>query len=205
MRRAIGSGRGWATALAVALSVFMPGGSGFGSGFWAGTAQAQTFNLPHIGILTIESDRMFEQSAFGRRVALEIEAESAVLTAENRRIEAELAAEEKDLTQRRAEMDAEAFSALANAFDEKVQLNRRNQDGKVRELASRSEAARVEFLQAARPILEALMQETGAGVILERSSVFLSANATDITDLAIQRIDATIGDGTASGRDGGEN
>ncbi|MCA0872081.1 OmpH family outer membrane protein [Seohaeicola saemankumensis] len=203
MRRANGSATGWATALAVALSVCV--GIGVGPGLWVGAAQAQTFNLPHIGILTIESDRMFEQSAFGRRVALEIEAESAVLTAENRRIEAELAAEEQDLTQRRAEMEAEAFSALANAFDEKVQLNRRTQDGKARELANRSEAARVEFLQAARPILEALMQETGAGVILERSSVFLSANATDITDLAIQRIDATIGDGAAVSRDGADN
>ena len=32
-------------------------------------------------------------------------------------------------------------------------------------------------------------------MILERSSVFLSANATDVTDVAISRIDAVIGDG----------
>ncbi|MGD9866344.1 MAG: OmpH family outer membrane protein, partial [Pseudodonghicola sp.] len=50
-------------------------------------------------------------------------------------------------------------------------------------------------LRAARPVLETLMRETGAGVILERNSVFLSANATDITDEAIARIDAAIGDG----------
>ena len=36
-------------------------------------------------------------------------------------------------------------------------------------------------------------------MILERSSVFFSANASDITDLAIQRIDSTIGDGASQG------
>jgi hypothetical protein len=56
--------------------------------------------------------------------------------------------------------------------------------------------AQVEFFRIAAPVLEALMRETGAGVILERSSVFLSANATDVTDLAISRINAVMGDGS---------
>ena len=46
--------------------------------------------LPQSGILTIQPDRLFSESAFGKRVEREIEAEGAVLTAENRRIEAEL-------------------------------------------------------------------------------------------------------------------
>lgn len=158
-------------------------------------AQAQQLGLPQTAILTIEADRLFADSAFGRRVAREIEAESAVLAAENRRIEAELSAEEKQLTARRSEMEPDAFRALADAFDQKVQSNRRTQDAKTRALSQQTDNARVEFYRAARPILEALMREAGAGVILERSSVFLSANATDITDLAITRIDAAIGDG----------
>ena len=42
--------------------------------------------------------------------------------------------------------------------------------------------------------------DAGASVILERSSVFLSANVTDVTDLAISRIDAVLGEG-ARGED----
>ena len=76
-----------------------------------------------------------------------------------------------------------------------MQQIRVEQDAKARALARRGEAAQVEFLQAARPVLESLMRDSGAGVILERSSVFLSANATDVTDAAIARIDAAIGDG----------
>ena len=168
----------------------------------AAASNAQQLGLPKAAILTIETDRLFSQSAYGTRTTNEIEADSAVLAAENRRIEAELMAEEQKLTARRSEMDPEAFRTLADAFDEKVQSFRRTQDSKTRALSQRADKARVEFLRSARPVLEALMRETGAGVILERSSVFLSSNATDITDLAISRIDAAIGDGkTTSGND----
>ena len=92
-------------------------------------------------------------------------------------------------------LPVEEFRALADAFDEKVQQNREAQERKAVALNQMVEVARVQFLEAARPILGALMAESGAGVILERSSVFLSANATDITDEAIQRIDAVIGEG----------
>jgi len=160
-----------------------------------GLASAQQLGLAHSAILTVATDRMFAESAFGRRIADEIETESAILATENRRIEAELTAEEKDLTQRRADMDPAAFREMADAFDQKVQANRAAQDAKARALNQIGESARVEFLNAARPILEALMREAGAGVVLERSSVFLSSNATDITDLAIARIDSAIGDG----------
>ena len=93
-------------------------------------------------------------------------------------------------------MDPEAFRELADALDEKVQKIRGEQDHKTRVLAEKNDKARAVFLNAVRPILAEVMRESGAGVILERSSVFLSANATDITDLAIERIDATIGDGS---------
>jgi len=162
---------------------------------------AQQVGAPSSSILTISSDRLFVDSAFGRRVAGELEARSAVLSAENRRIEAELEAEEQDLTERRSEMEAEAFRVLADAFDQKVQQIRSEQEAKNRELSVFREGARIEFLNAAAPILETVMRESGAAIILERSSVFLSANATDITDLAIERIDLILGDGAQSAAD----
>lgn len=158
-------------------------------------ASAQQLGLPQSDILTISSERLFAESLFGKRIAAEIEAQSASLASENRRIEAELTAEEKALTEKRAGMNPTEFRSLADAFDEKVQIIRKTQDTKARALAQKSETARVQFLEAARPVLGAVMQEAGAGVILERSSVFLSANATDITEIAIERIDAAIGAG----------
>lgn len=51
------------------------------------------------------------------------------------------------------------------------------------------------FFAASLPVLEGIMRETGAGVILDHSTVFLSADVVDITDLAITRIDKVLGDG----------
>ncbi|MBK0328605.1 OmpH family outer membrane protein [Rhodobacteraceae bacterium F11138] len=166
-----------------------------------GIGLAQSLGIPSSAILTISSERMYADSAFGKRVAREIEEQSDILARENRGIEKELTAEEQELTQRRTQMEPEAFRALADAFDTKVQTIRRTQDAKARDLVQRNDEERVRFFQAARPILTELMRESGAGVVLERSSVFLSANAIDMTDIAISRLDATLGDGTATSAD----
>ena len=159
-------------------------------------AVAQNIGTVVSPILTIESDRFFAQSAFGQRAAREIEAEGAIIAAENRKIEADLTAEEKALTDRRAGMEPEAFRVLADTFDEKVQTMRRTQDAKARALSQRNEADRMAFINAAGPVLEVLMQDAGAAVVLERRNVFLSANAIDVTDEAIRRMNAAIGDGS---------
>ncbi|MEP4038579.1 OmpH family outer membrane protein [Pseudophaeobacter sp.] len=150
---------------------------------------------PQSGLLTIQPERLFSESLFGKRIAQEIEAEGAVLTVENRNIEAELRAEEQDLTQRRSTMEAEAFRTLADAFDRKVQETRSIQDKKLREISQLGESARREFFVASLPVLEGIMRETGAGAILDHATVFLSADVVDITELAIARIDKVLGDG----------
>ncbi|WP_333684044.1 OmpH family outer membrane protein [Pontibaca methylaminivorans] len=185
-----------AAALALALAALAPA--------LAQEADGDAAILPESAILTVASDRLFIDSAYGQRVLDEIESEGTVLAAENRRIEAELMAEERELTQIRAEMEAEAFRRLADDFDAKVQRIRREQDAKARELGEQQEQARSEFLGRVRPVLVELMRETGASIILERSSVFLSADSTDITDIAIARINASIGDGDGDGDGGGD-
>jgi len=157
---------------------------------------AQEIGTVRSAFLTIELDRFFSQSKFGLRIAREIDEAGELLAAENRQIEAELVLEEQGLTERRKSMEPIEFRQLADAFDEKVQEFRRVQDGKVRQLSQKRVNGQNILFQEARPVLEQLMRETGAVVILERSNVFLSANVIDITDVAINRIDAAIGDGS---------
>nr|WP_244270243.1 OmpH family outer membrane protein [Leisingera aquaemixtae] len=162
-----------------------------------GQGRGYQLGLPQSGILTIQPERLFSESAFGQRVEREMEAEGAVLTAENRRIEAELRREELELTERRSGMEPQAFRALADAFDQKVQDTRRRQEQKLREITQMGEEARREFISASLPVLQQILRETGAGAILDHASVFLSADAADITSLAIARVDAVLGDGAA--------
>lgn len=163
-----------------------------------GPAAAQRIGPVQSPILTIDSDGLFAQSAFGRRTVSDFEARGAELSAENRVIEETLEAEEQQLTEQRAVTAAAEFRVLADAFDEKVQGTRRVQEAKARQLNQDFEAQREVFLNAAAPVLEALMREAGAAVIMEKRSVFLSSNAIDITRTAIERLDAVLGDGSAA-------
>ncbi|SDY02216.1 OmpH family outer membrane protein [Citreimonas salinaria] len=146
-------------------------------------------------ILVLDFERLFADSAYGRRIAREMETAGAAIAQENRRIEAELIEEERRLTRQRDDMAPADFRELAQAFDEKVQRLRSEQDAKARGLGERGDAARREFLEAAQPVLGALMRETGAQVVVERRMVFMSADAIEVTDEAIARIDAAIGEG----------
>ncbi len=147
-------------------------------------------------ILTIEPDRLFSDSAFGQRIVRDIETEGNQIASDNRRIEAELTQEERELTELRDTLTTEEFRERASAFDEKVQELRRTQDEKARALGQRSDEARRALLAAAQPVLLDLMADSGAVAILDRRAVLLSVSAVDITDRAITRVDATIGDGT---------
>jgi Skp family chaperone for outer membrane proteins len=148
-------------------------------------------------VLIIDTERVFTESKFGQRVAADVQRDSEALVAENRRIEAALTEEERSLTLRRPTMAVTDFRAEADAFDARVQGIRQAQDAKQRALQDGIVTGRDQFLQAATPILVQLMQDSGAAVILDRRSVFLGVGAIDITDQAIARINAEIGDGSA--------
>ena len=161
---------------------------------------AITDSLPMQGpvrspVLTVDIERLFAESAYGRRAAGELRAASEALAAENAGIVAELQQIERDLTERRPDMDPAAFRAEADAFDARVQSIRAERDARERELQSSLATAREEFLGAATPILGELMLAAGAAVLLDRRNVFLGVGLVDVTDEAIARIDATLGDG----------
>jgi Skp family chaperone for outer membrane proteins len=147
-------------------------------------------------VLIIDTERVFSESQFGLRVAADVQRDSEALVAENRRIEAALTEEERGLTLRRPSMAVADFRAEADAFDERVQGIRQAQDAKQRALQDGIVTGRDQFLQAATPILGQIMQDSGAAVILDRRSVFLGIGTIDITDQAIARINAEIGDGS---------
>lgn len=156
---------------------------------------AQQQVLPQSQVLTVDSDVMFSQSQFGIRVAQELAADESILLAENRRIQAELTAEEKALTAKRSEMEADAFRAVAEAFDTRVVQIRKEQDEKAANLERRRQREQDAFIRVASPILTTLMRDAGAKVILERRDVLLADPAVDVTSFAIMRLNQVLGDG----------
>ena len=146
-------------------------------------------------VLTIDADRIFEETIFGQRILDDLRVVGDRLTTENRRIEAELTAEEGLLTERRATMDPEVFREAADAFDLRVQEIRREQDAKERAVQQAATQGRDAFYSASTQVIGQLMVDAGAVTILDRRAVFLSVGLVDITDEAIAAIDRQLGDG----------
>ena len=144
-------------------------------------------------VLTLDQDRMYAASAFGKRVQEFLRQQSSELSQENRKIEAALEEEERRLTEERSDMDPDTFQKLAIDFDERVTGIRSAQSAKTDSIRRQAEAERARFFEAAFPILLELVEETGAVAILNNTAVIFSVRQIDITDAAIARIDDAIG------------
>jgi Skp family chaperone for outer membrane proteins len=143
-------------------------------------------------ILTLDQDRFFRESLWGRAALSRAEAETAALAAENRRIESALETEERDLTDRRPTMSADEFGPLAEAFDAKVEEIRAAQDAKSRAITRQLEEDRQRFFEAALPVLGQLLEVTGGLAILSDQAIILSRTSIDVTDTAIERMNEAL-------------
>jgi Skp family chaperone for outer membrane proteins len=143
-------------------------------------------------LLTLDQDRLFLESDFGKATVERERVATTALEQENRRIEAELVAEEQALTDARATLTPEDFAAKAEAFDAKVERIRTEQDAKARRLTDGREQDRKVFLEIAVPVLGELLGDKKATAILDKNLVILSLSAVDITDEAIARVNAAL-------------
>jgi Skp family chaperone for outer membrane proteins len=143
-------------------------------------------------ILTLDQDRFFLESDFGRAALERERTATTALEQENKRIEAELVAEEQALTEQRKTLSPEEFTAKADAFDSKVERIRSEQDAKAEALTQVRDKDRTAFLQAAVPVLGALLGEKQATAIFDKSQVIVALSAIDITDEAIAKVNAAL-------------
>lgn len=146
-------------------------------------------------VLTLDWDRLYEGSLWGRRVRAEFAAASAALQAENTRITEQLTEEERSLTERRATLDAEIFRREADAFDARVTEIRAAQEEKARAIGRKLEEERQAFVQAAIPQIDAVLQARGAVVMLDARAIIRGLAAIDVTGDLAARVDAVIGPG----------
>ncbi|MCZ8154024.1 MAG: OmpH family outer membrane protein [Rhodobacteraceae bacterium] len=182
---------------ALAALLLLAGGS-------AMAQQAQSgATVPQAPILTLDRERLLVETRFGQAVEAQFQKDSETLIAENVRLEQALEAEERALTDQRPTLPSEEFRTLAEEFDTKTEAIRAAQDAKSRAITSRRDAERQRFLQAAIPVLADLMRESGAVAIFDKEMVILSLRGVDITDEAIARIDAVLGDGATLPEAGG--
>ncbi|MBL4749818.1 MAG: OmpH family outer membrane protein [Amylibacter sp.] len=162
---------------------------------WAFVAHAQSYPTSEqfLPVATIDQERLFADSLFGKAFNEKLRKDANALDEENTRIAKELTDEETALTEKRKELSNEEFRKLAATFNDKVETIRRDQSQKQKNLNSAQIKGQLAFFVKAKPIIVNLMNELGILFILNDKAIFMAGNSGDITNSAIERIDQILG------------
>ena len=140
----------------------------------------------------VDLRRVIGESKVGHDMQRQVEALNAQVTNELKAEKAGLQREQVALQQQSAILAADVkarrikdFEIRVAAFQEKVQKRGSLIQGGVVK-------AQAQIEQALGPVLQGIMRERGATLLIDRSAVLLGPNAIDMTAIAVQRLDAKI-------------
>jgi len=143
-------------------------------------------------ILVIDRQALLRQSKVGVSIAQQVQAMTksaeAELKGESEGLRREGSALQQQVAILAPDVKAQkirAFEAKQAAFQQKVQL-RQNQIRYGVAMAQRQVEA------AAGPIVQGLMMERGANLMLDRQAIVIGAPGLDVTPIAIQRLDQKL-------------
>jgi len=158
---------------------------------FAAPAYAQGTN-----VIVIDRTQILTQSKAGQDVATKIQGIEAAMQAELQPTAVQLQTEGTAIEAKTANMTPEAMRADAALVTEvenyarKANEFNRNRQIAAQELALTERKALIDLNNALVPVLREVVTETGANVILDRSSVIFTDPATDMTASVISKLDA---------------
>ena len=162
--------------------------------FWPGIIVAEIYpvykNSSTIAVL--DQEYLFTESIWGKEILKRVEMDVADLSAENRSIEKLLEEEELLLTEKRKIIKKIEFDKLSLAFDSKVKKIRTDQANKQRDINFFLNEKRKLFFEKITPILLSFIDELGIEVLLNKDTVALASTGSDITMVAIARINSHL-------------
>jgi outer membrane protein len=140
----------------------------------------------------IDRQALLQRSAAGKDIFTQTQALSKQMETQLRDEESKLQSEAVQLQQQLAILAADARAQKEKDFTAKQQaFQTRVQQRQAQIQASFNQAAR-QVEVALDPILQAIMRERGANMVLDRSAVIVAANEVDVTTLALQRLDRAL-------------
>lgn len=155
---------------------------------FAQAAAAQT------SIIVVDMDRVGADSAAGKSGQTQLKAKVDSLQARGKSLADQLRSEEETLLKARQAntMAPDAFQAKVKELQTK-QNNARTELGNRENELQRSQAAvRQQIFNAVGPIIQAVMRERNASIVLTRDAALAVAPTLDVTAEVIRRLDAAL-------------
>ena len=155
-----------------------------------GTTTTSAVTAPRI--VVIDRQSLLQRSAAGKDIFTQTQTLSKQLETQLRTEEGQLQNEAVQLQQQLAILAADARAQKEKDFTAKQQaFQTRVQQRQAQIQASFNQAAR-QVEVALDPILQSIMKERGANMVLDRSAVIVATSDVDVTPLALQRLDRAL-------------
>jgi Skp family chaperone for outer membrane proteins len=163
----------------------------------AGTASAQAAGpqnpgpvLP--GVCIYFNQRLLAQSTVGQAVQTRMSQLAEEVRGELQPYATSIQTEIAALQQGQATIPADQMQQRRQALQQRIQEAQQLEQTRDNELRYTLSEQRRQIGVAVEPILIAVYQERGCGVMLDRESVFMANPAMDVTDLVIQRLNTAL-------------
>ena len=171
----------------------------------SGQALAQTPapNKPHAGapttgavpsprIIVIDRQAILRASKVGQDIVRQVNAYTNQAETEFRAENQALQKESQALQQQVAILAPDVRAQKIKAFQQKEAAFKQKVDGRQSLIQGGVLKARQQVEQALGPILQGIMQERGANLLLDRAAVVLGMVDIDVTQQAVQRLDQKL-------------
>lgn len=140
-----------------------------------------------IPILIVDRERALRDSAPAEDLAIQERNARGALQAELDRLRRDLEGEEAEIAAMREIAPKDAFEARVRAFDVRVREARRESQAEGEALQARFIAARRDLAAALEPILQQMLEETGATLIVDARTVLAARPGADVTEEVMNR------------------
>ena len=144
------------------------------------------------GVCVYFNQRVLAQSTVGQAVQTRMEQLAQEVQGELQPYATAIQTEAQQLQSAGASLPADQANQRRQALQQRVQEAQQLEATRENELRYTLAMQRQAITTAVSPILTAIYQEKGCGLLLDRESVFMMNPAMDVTDLVIQRLNTAL-------------
>ena len=144
------------------------------------------------GVCVYYNARLLAQSSAGQAVEARMQQLAQEVQGELQPYATAIQSDAQQLQASGSSLPADQLQQRRQALQQRAQEAQQLESTRENELRYTLGMQRQAITEAVSPILTALYQEKGCGLLLDRESVFMMNPAMDVTDLAIQRLNTAL-------------
>lgn len=143
-------------------------------------------------VVIVDFTRVQEESLVGQNVISQLTQFGNAVQARKEALETELNAEGTALESQEAVLPPDAFQQRVEEFQRKARLADLELQGYRSTMVRAEQNAKLEITNNLKPIVNQIMREKGADLVLDKSLIYMAAGGFDVTDLVVARLDSQV-------------